>query len=60
MGDALDTAVRRGSAEVLILSLLEASDRHGYEIAKLIEAQSHGVVRFHVALGARLWQTSLA
>ena len=40
---------KRGSAEMLILSLIEARPRHGYEISKLIEQRSSGVVRFHVA-----------
>ncbi|MFZ3258021.1 MAG: PadR family transcriptional regulator [Candidatus Acidiferrales bacterium] len=40
---------KRGSAELLILSLVEARPRHGYEIRKLIEQRSGGTVRFHVA-----------
>ena len=40
---------KRGSAELLILSLVEARPRHGYEISKLIEQRSGGTVRFHVA-----------
>ena len=40
---------KKGSAEMLILSLIEARPRHGYEISKLIEQRSGGVVRFHVA-----------
>ena len=40
---------RRGSAELLILSLVDARPRHGYEISKLIEQRSGGAVRFHVA-----------
>jgi len=40
---------KKGSAELLILSLLEARDRHGYELAKQIEAQSRGVIEFQVA-----------
>jgi PadR family transcriptional regulator PadR len=32
--------LKKGSAELLILSLLEARARHGYEIAQLVEAQS--------------------
>ena len=40
---------KRGSAELLILSLVEARPRHGYEISKLIEQRSGGAVRFHVA-----------
>jgi PadR family transcriptional regulator, regulatory protein PadR len=37
------------SAELLILSLVEARPRHGYEISKLIEQRSGGAVRFYVA-----------
>ena len=40
---------KKGSAEMLILSLLEARPRHGYEISKLIEQRSRGALRFHVA-----------
>lgn len=50
MGDKiLDRELKKGSAEMLILSLVEGRRRHGYEIAKLIEAQSGGVIRFSVA-----------
>ena len=45
----LDRELKKGSAELLILSLLEARQRHGYEINKLIEARSGGVLRFKVA-----------
>jgi PadR family transcriptional regulator, regulatory protein PadR len=41
--------LKKGTAEVLILSLLEHRQRHGYEIAKLIEERSDGVLEFHVA-----------
>ena len=44
-----DAAFKKGSAEMLILSLLEDRARHGYEIAKLIEARSGGVLTFHAA-----------
>lgn len=40
---------KKGSAELLILSLVDARPRHGYEISKLIEQRSGGTVRFHVA-----------
>ena len=40
---------KKGSAELLILSLVEARPRHGYEISKLIEQRSGGTVHFHVA-----------
>ena len=45
----LDRELKKGSAELLILSLVEARPRHGYEISKLIEARSGGVLRFNVA-----------
>jgi PadR family transcriptional regulator PadR len=44
-----DRELKKGSAELLILSLLENRPRHGYEISKLIEARSEGVLRFNVA-----------
>ena len=43
------TEWKKGSAELLILSLVEARPRHGYEISKLIEQRSDGAVRFYVA-----------
>ena len=46
---ALDRELKKGSAELLILSLVEARPRHGYEISKLIESRSDGVVSFNVA-----------
>jgi transcriptional regulator len=45
----LDRELKRGSAELLILSLVEARPRHGYEMSKLIETRSGGAVRFNVA-----------
>jgi transcriptional regulator len=45
----LDREVKRGSTEMLILALIEERARHGYEIAKLIEERSDGVLQFHVA-----------
>jgi PadR family transcriptional regulator PadR len=44
-----DRELRKGSAETLILALLEERDRHGYEIAKLIDRRSAGTLTFHVA-----------
>lgn len=44
-----DRELKKGSAELLILSLIEFRPRHGYEISKLIEARSGGVLRFNVA-----------
>ena len=45
---APDREWKKGSAELLVLSLLEQQPRHGYDIGKLIEARSGGAVRFHV------------
>jgi len=45
----LDRELKKGSAELLILSLVEAQPRHGYELRKLIEARSGGVLSFRVA-----------
>jgi PadR family transcriptional regulator PadR len=44
-----DRELKKGSAELIILSILEARARHGYEICKLIEARSGGQLTFHVA-----------
>jgi PadR family transcriptional regulator, regulatory protein PadR len=44
-----DAALKKGSAEMLVLSLLEERARHGYEVAKLIEERSGGVLTFHAA-----------
>jgi transcriptional regulator len=41
--------LRKGSAELLILSLLDERERHGYDLAKLIERRSAGELTFHVA-----------
>jgi PadR family transcriptional regulator PadR len=43
-----DPEWKKGSAEFLVLSLLEAQPRHGYDIAKLIEVRSGGELTFHV------------
>jgi PadR family transcriptional regulator PadR len=45
----LDRELKKGSAELLILSLLEDRPRHGYEIGQLIELRSRGALRFNVA-----------
>jgi transcriptional regulator len=45
----LDRELKRGSTEMLILALVEDRPRHGYEIAKLIERRSDGVLQFHAA-----------
>jgi PadR family transcriptional regulator PadR len=45
----LDRELKKGSAELLILTLVETRARHGYEICKLIETRSDGILRFNVA-----------
>jgi PadR family transcriptional regulator PadR len=45
----LDRELKKGSAELLILSLVEARPRHGYEISKLIESRSDGTIKFNIA-----------
>ena len=44
-----DRELKKGSAELMILALLESRARHGYEISKLIQSRSEGAVRFNVA-----------
>ena len=41
-----DAELKKGSMEMLILSLLEGRRRHGYEVGKLIEARSGGKLKF--------------
>ena len=45
---ALDRELKRGSAELLILSLLNARPRHGYDLSRLIETRSDGQLKFHI------------
>ena len=45
----LDRELKKGSLELLVLALLDEKSRHGYEIRKLIEERSDGVLRLHVA-----------
>ena len=40
---------KKGSAEVVILAIVEQEAHHGYEIAKLIEARTNGSLRFTLA-----------
>src|SRR5262245_1215773 len=44
-----DSHIKKGSAELLVLALVEDRARHGYEIGKLIEERSLGVLKFHIA-----------
>lgn len=45
----LERELKKGSAELLILALLEPRARHGYEVSKLIEQRSGGRLKFKVA-----------
>jgi transcriptional regulator len=45
----VDSGVKRGSAELAILSVLETGELHGYEIARRIEQQTQGKLRFTLA-----------
>jgi PadR family transcriptional regulator, regulatory protein PadR len=41
--------LKKGSADLLILALVEARPRHGYEIGRLIEERSQGALSYHIA-----------
>src|SRR5438552_10366460 len=45
----LDRELKKGCAELLILSLVADRPRHGYDIGQLIELRSRGALRFNVA-----------
>ena len=45
----LNRELKKGSAELIILSIVEPRARHGWEISKLIETRSGGQLTFHVA-----------
>jgi transcriptional regulator len=40
--------LKKGSTELIILALLDARPRHGYEIGKLIETRSNGRLTFRI------------
>src|SRR6185312_7631578 len=40
---------KKGSAEIVILAIVEHESHHGYEIAKLIEQRTDGSLRFTLA-----------
>lgn len=46
---SIGTQIKRGSAELAVLTLLARQPLHGYEIAKQIDAQTGGVLRFDMA-----------
>ena len=46
---AVSKELKKGSADLLILALVEERPRHGYEIARLIGERSRGALNYHVA-----------
>src|SRR5687767_10530667 len=42
-------SLQKGSAEFLVLAVLDGPQRHGYEIAQLIEGRSEGRLKFQAA-----------
>ncbi len=46
---SISAEIKRGSAELAILSVLAVQRAHGYELAKRIEQQTGGVLRFDMA-----------
>jgi PadR family transcriptional regulator PadR len=48
-GRMLDRELKKGSAELIILSIVETRARHGYEISQQIEQRSAGQLKFHIA-----------
>jgi len=46
---AFSKELKKGSADLLILALLEDRERHGYEIGRLIEQRSQGALSYHIA-----------
>jgi transcriptional regulator len=45
----LTDELKKGTTAFLILGVLEAERRHGYELSKLLEQRSNGIVRVHAA-----------
>src|SRR4029078_3907517 len=45
----MNPSIKRGSAELAVLAGLEQQPLHGYEIARRIEQQRHGALRFTLA-----------
>jgi transcriptional regulator len=45
----LNRELQKGTTPMLVLALLEHEPRHGYDLSKLIEQRSGGVVRVHAA-----------
>ena len=54
------SAIKRGSGQLAILTVLAEGRLHGYEIAKRIEQQTAGVLRFNLASLYPMRRRSLA
>jgi PadR family transcriptional regulator, regulatory protein PadR len=44
-----DRELKKGAADLLVLSLLAERQRHGYELSRLIEQRSAGSLTLHLA-----------
>jgi len=47
--DTTTRSLQKGSAELLVLAILDGPPRHGYEMARLIDARSEGRLKFQAA-----------
>ena len=47
--DMTTRSLQKGSAELLVLAVLDGPPRHGYEIAQFIAEQSEGRLKFQAA-----------
>jgi len=47
--DVFNPELKRGSLELLILAVLEAGPRHGYEVGRLLERRSGGALDLSVS-----------
>jgi transcriptional regulator len=47
--DTTTRSLQKGSAEFLVLAVLEGQHRHGYEVAQLIAERSDGRLKFQAA-----------
>ncbi|HYB62328.1 MAG TPA: PadR family transcriptional regulator [Methylomirabilota bacterium] len=45
----IGTGIKRGTAELAVLSVLKDGPLHGYELARRIEQQTRGALRFTLA-----------
>jgi len=47
--ETVSKELKKGSADLLVLAMVEDRARHGYEIGKLIGERSGGALSYHVA-----------